>query len=63
MQLAIRADVFHRALKSTAFAASRDFDPRRPAFSASWSSSTRRQLFTCLSFRHASLTTFTFSRR
>jgi len=33
MQLAIRADVFHRALKSTAFAASRDFDPRRPAFS------------------------------
>jgi len=33
MQLAIRADVFHRALKTTAFAASRDFDPRRPAFS------------------------------
>jgi len=33
MQLAIKADVFHRALKSTAFAASRDFDPRRPAFS------------------------------
>jgi DNA polymerase III sliding clamp (beta) subunit (PCNA family) len=33
MQLAIRADVFHRALKSTAFATSRDFDPRRPAFS------------------------------
>jgi len=33
MQLAIRADVFYRAVKSTAFAASRDFDPRRPAFS------------------------------
>lgn len=33
MQLAIRADVFYHALKSTAFAASRDFDPRRPAFS------------------------------
>ena len=33
MQLAIRADVFYRAVKSTAFAASRDFDARRPAFS------------------------------
>ena len=33
MQVAVRVDVFHRALKSTAFAASRDFDPRRPAFS------------------------------
>ena len=33
MQLAIRADVFHHALKTTTFAASRDFDPRRPAFS------------------------------
>ena len=32
-QIAIRADVFHRALKTTAFAASRDFDPNRPAFS------------------------------
>jgi len=32
-QIEIRADVFHRALKTTAFAASRDFDPRRPAFS------------------------------
>jgi len=33
MQLAIRADVFHRALKTTTFAASRDFDFKRPAFS------------------------------
>jgi len=33
MQLAIRADVFYRAVKSTAFAASRYFDARRPAFS------------------------------
>jgi DNA polymerase-3 subunit beta len=33
MRVAIRADVFYRALKTTAFAASRDFDPRRPAFS------------------------------
>jgi DNA polymerase III sliding clamp (beta) subunit (PCNA family) len=33
MRVAVRADVFHRALKSTVFAASRDFDPRRPAFS------------------------------
>jgi len=33
MRIAIRADVFHRALKTTAFAASRDFDARRPAFS------------------------------
>jgi len=33
MRIAIRADVFHRALKTTTFAASRDFDPRRPAFS------------------------------
>jgi len=32
-QIEIRADVFHRALKSTAFAASRDYDPCRPAFS------------------------------
>ena len=32
-QVAIRADVFHRAVKSTAFAASRDFDFKRPAFS------------------------------
>jgi len=32
-QIAIRADVFHRALKTTAFAASRDFDFKRPAFS------------------------------
>ena len=32
-QVAIRADVFHRALKTTAFAASRDFDPCHPAFS------------------------------
>jgi len=33
MQITVKADIFHRALKSTAFAASRDFDPRRPAFS------------------------------
>jgi DNA polymerase III sliding clamp (beta) subunit (PCNA family) len=33
MQVAVRADVFYRAVKSTAFAASRDFNPRRPAFS------------------------------
>ena len=33
MRVEIRADVFYRAVKSTAFAASRDFDPRRPAFS------------------------------
>jgi len=32
-QIEIRADVFHRALKTTTFAASRDFDPNRPAFS------------------------------
>jgi len=32
-QIEIRADVFHRALKTTAFAASRDFDFKRPAFS------------------------------
>jgi len=33
MQVAIKADVFYRAVKSTAFAASKDFNPRRPAFS------------------------------
>jgi len=33
MRVAVRADVFHCAVKSTVFAASRDFDPRRPAFS------------------------------
>jgi DNA polymerase-3 subunit beta len=33
MRVTVRADIFHRALKSTVFAASRDFDPRRPAFS------------------------------
>jgi DNA polymerase III sliding clamp (beta) subunit (PCNA family) len=33
MRVEIRADVFYRAVKSTAFAASRDFDPRRPALS------------------------------
>ena len=32
-QIEIKADVFHRALKTTAFAASRDFDFKRPAFS------------------------------
>jgi DNA polymerase III sliding clamp (beta) subunit (PCNA family) len=33
MRVEIRADVFYRAVKSTAFAASRDFDFKRPAFS------------------------------
>ena len=33
MQVAVKADVFCRALKTTVFAASRDFNPRRPAFS------------------------------